>query len=245
MKKIAIYSFIDRDSKFIKLWHDYYRRAIKSADLFLLTRNNDIYNFYSFIKDYNIYLVNIDNKITNKLNYLVDISVFENFQKELLQKYDIVIYTDIDEFIVHNNLESLLQQDFASPIVTKGINLVQHLDLEADIDLDKKLAEQRDYIVYSEWYDKPLIVTQPISWFAGKHNLKMYNNYIDGLYLIDISKCCFKLWQDLSIDTMRLYAEYTKDISVESYRDIFSNTSRSDHTMVKMDDNIKSLLRLI
>lgn len=163
----------------------------------------------------------------------------------MLKSFDVVIYTDVDEFIVHENLNCILQQNFNSPIVTKGINVVQNLQCELPLNWEVKLSDQRNYIIYSDWYDKPLILNQPISWVDGKHNFKTYQNYVDGLYLFDLGKICFYLWKSLSLDTMKLYTSSKIDVSLEHYSNVFSNSNRLDHTMIKMDNNIKKLFSLI
>lgn len=244
MKKIALFTIIDREAIFLPLWISYYKKNISNINIFVLTRNNNIFNFNKLNND-DICVINIDDEINDPHSYLVGSHIFIKYQQYFLKHFDVVMYADIDEFIVHENLNGILQNDFISPIVTKGINVVHNLKDEPPLNLNEKFSTQRDYIVYSEWYDKPLILNSPISWTDGKHNFSTYNNYVDGLYLIDIGKICFYLWRDLAIETMNMYSTYQKDISIESYSEIFSNMSRPDHTMIKMDDNIKKIFSLI
>jgi hypothetical protein len=65
-----------------------------------------------------------------------------------------------------------------------GLDVVQHVDLESELDLTKGFLKQRQYAFVSARYTKPNILTKPLSWGDGHHRVKGRNFHIDpNLYM--------------------------------------------------------------
>jgi len=84
-----------------------------------------------------------------------------NMANELLKKYDLVIGTDADEFLVldpdvDESLVSYLSNLDINPSVSGlGVDVGQHLDEEQTIDGSKPFLSQRSYGQVSSRYTKP------------------------------------------------------------------------------------------
>ncbi|MGV8956000.1 MAG: hypothetical protein ACOH2M_33215, partial [Cypionkella sp.] len=99
--------------------------------------------------------------------------------------YGAVIATDVDEFLVadparHASLSSFLDnlKPHTACLSGLGLDVVQHLPVEAAIDPSMGFLQQRHRAVISAAYTKPVLALQPVTWGAGLHRVKMRNYHI-------------------------------------------------------------------
>jgi hypothetical protein len=243
MKSILIFTYTDREnSPFLSLWISYYSKIINSK-LVILYRSvkpniaND--------QLHKVELVNVNHFFNkgNNAKFVPPNDLFISYQQEFLSTHDVVIYSDNDEFIVHNNINELLNKDFDQCLVTTGIEIVQNLHCEKTFNFQKKINDQRNFMVKSAWYNKPLIVNKKINWFPGKHNHNKYDNYVDDLYLIHLGKMCLNLFKMLIEETKILYPvnEFMPDLDFY-YKNNFNNLNHKDQPMTIMPEKIKDLI---
>jgi hypothetical protein len=109
----------------------------------------------------------------------------------LFHLYDVVIATDVDEFLVvdpdrGHDLRAYLS-DLRHPpaaISALGLDVGQHLSKEAALDPARPYLDQRRYAHVSARYTKPVVATRPVTWGSGMHRVKGRNFHIDpNLYL--------------------------------------------------------------
>ena len=240
MKKILIFTFSDRtDSPFLPLWISYYSK-IKNSKLVILYRNlkPNIPNEYLTHID----LIDVSHLINNN-DYVVSKELFMLYQNEFLKSYEVVIYSDMDEFIVHDNIDEILNSNFNQCLVTTGVEIVERVFTDELFIFNKKINEQRKYMVRSCWYDKPLIVNQTTIWSDGKHNHNKYNNYVDGLFLIHLGKVCLTLTKKLLNESKTMYPNHRFIDDIEDYHiKHFNNPNHNEQPMVKITEEIKKLL---
>ncbi len=242
MKKIKIFTYVDReDPVFLPLWLKYYK-SIHNADLSILCRNVNKYDNLCLDVD----MINVDSYFEGlaRHEWVPPNNMFIDFQSHFLRHYDVVIYVDLDEFILHKDINSLLQSDFNTCMVTTGVEIVQNLGVEKPIDLKKPIPSQRDYMIYSNWYNKPLIVNKYTTWIPGKHNDNLYSHYVPGLYLVHLGKVCIELYQKLWNQTKNMYSSSTyiiKDLNTH-YINEYANINHPKYPMIKIPSDIKELL---
>jgi hypothetical protein len=242
MKSILIFTFSDRkDSPFLPLWISYYSK-IKNSKLVILHRSskpnipNEYLNLIELI-DVNYFFGVRD------ISYIPPNKLFMDYQTIFLESYDVVVYSDIDEFIVHNNLNEVLQSDFNQCLVTMGVEIVDYISNDEPFIFTKNINEQRKYMVRSSWYDKPLIVNQTTIWSDGKHNYNKYNNYVDGLFLIHLGKVCLTLTKKLLNESKTMYPNHRFIDDIEDYHiKHFNNPNHNEQPMVKITEEIEKLL---
>lgn len=243
MKSILVFTYTDREnSPFLPLWISHYSKIINSK-LVILYRSvkpniaNDQLNKVELV-DVNYFF----NK-NNNTEWIPPNDLFISYQHKFLLAYDVVIYSDNDEFIVHNNINELLNKDFDQCLVTTGIEIVQNLQCEGTFNFQKKINNQRNFMVKSVWYNKPLIINKKIDWVAGKHNFNKYDNYVDNLYLIHLGKICLDLTKRLIEETKILYPLNNFKPNIESYyKNNFNNPNHKDQPMVGIPKKIKDLI---
>jgi hypothetical protein len=238
---------MDRTSSpFLKTWIQYYKK-FTSNKLVILHRHvisNDTLEEYCDVNfvDVSEYFDN-----SRKDIYIAPSKIFADYQAKLLQESDVVLYADLDEFIVHPDLLGLLQSEFNTCIVTTGVEIVQNLEIETRFDFQRSINSQRSHMIYSEWYNKPLIINKQIDWCDGKHNHGEFKNYVEGLYLIHLGKVCLDLSKQYSSDDSNLYTQYSryKHTTPEGYANLLNNSSHLNHPIITIPDNIKILLNNI
>ncbi|TQV67541.1 glycosyltransferase family 2 protein [Aliiroseovarius halocynthiae] len=108
-----------------------------------------------------------------------------------MQGYDAVIATDIDEFIVVDPranvslAEYLSAVDGVESLSALGLDVIQHLDNEGEIDPKSNWLAQRKYAQLASRYTKPSITFKPLNWGSGMHRIKGRNFRIDpNLFMI-------------------------------------------------------------
>jgi len=250
-KSIKIFTFIDRDdSQFLDLWVKYYSK-LKNSNLTILYKssiNSLILNKYPSIN-----FINVNQYYTNNSNtsFIPPNNIFTEYQAKFLEDYDVVIYTDLDEFIVHQNLDLLLQSTFSPCLVTTGVEIVQEIGVDPTFNFTKPITSQRYNMIYSEWYNKPLIVNNIVNWIPGKHNHNQYSTYVDGLYLIHLGKICIDLLQRWANDNIRMYTNEPINwnnflkTNPDHYKNIYNNKTSPEYPMVPIPEHIKLLINTI
>lgn len=124
----------------------------------------------------------------------------------LLQSYDMVIGTDVDEFLVVDPALNVTLADFLSSLPEKtsfsglGIDVGQHTGLENELDAGKSFLSQRHHAVLSTRYSKASVITKPVRWGSGFHRIRNGNFHIvKDLYLFHFG----------CVDLKRLEAKFT------------------------------------
>jgi hypothetical protein len=94
-------------------------------------------------------------------------------QHELIERYDVVLVTDVDEIVAPNpELGSLgdFIDDFTEEFVNcRGYEVLHQRDHEPPIDLDRPILEQRGTWFPNFAYSKPILATVPMHWYDGFH----------------------------------------------------------------------------
>ena len=206
MRTTAIFTFVNRHNFFLDKWLEWHTKFFAPEDIYIVFEKNDYFKFdlQSYLISNGLHKVkvisvdyfNYDNNINDRIN---NIALFlSKTQSELLKKNKVVCCTDIDEFLFHPDLKNILQtfdEDYLTP---HGVEIVQNLDFEKDLDLSKIIMSQRSYCANLENhfakgnYSKPIIIKKELVWGAGKHHKNLEDAIMkENLYLIHINKIDF------------------------------------------------------
>lgn len=187
-KNIAVISMMRNDNFFVKKWIDYYGRQFGKINLYLILDGQDQplpegHNEINILRVPHVKLgrASGDRNRARLVSHLA---------KALFHRYQVVIASDIDEFLVLDpNLNQSLAEYLQKPInhsslSALGLDVGQHLEKELPIDPSRPFLEQRKYAHVSARYTKAVIATRPITWGSGFHRVKGKNFHIDpNLYL--------------------------------------------------------------
>lgn len=136
---------------------------------------------------------------------------------KLLQRYDLVIGCDCDEFLVVDpkvgkTLAAYLSQIKVSPSVSGlGLDVGQKIGEEPTLDPSKPFLSNRSYALLDSQYTKPVVISKPVAWGAGFHRVKNHNYRIDrNLYLFHFGSVDISILEKKMKDSERVNAGWTK-----------------------------------
>lgn len=125
-----------------------------------------------------------------------------DFCSGLLQYYDFVLYTDVDEFVTPDPAVSETLLDYCRrplPPVTSmiGLNVVHLPDEEPPFEFNRPMLSQRKYVQFSSSMCKATLIRRPVRWTPGSHAADAQTLFRD-LYLFH------GRWIDLRYGLQRL-----------------------------------------
>lgn len=169
----------------LPLWLNYYRKHFADADLYVLdheTTDGSTDNLP----------VNVIPVTNGGLGYDHEWmrEMVQAQQRELLARYDVVLYTDVDEIVVHPNGIGEYARSF--PVVADRCTGFHVRQLPGERPLSQApLTGQRSMWQPDSTYNKPLLSTVPLDWVVGYHrstNLRLEPN--GGLVLMHLHWAC-------------------------------------------------------
>ena len=212
-KDFAIITCVRNESYFLPIWLAYYSKYFTNEDIYVIDNDStdgSTDNLSCNVIDFHTDYFTDTPLLTKKVNEL---------HTELLEDYEFVIYTDIDEMIVPKDgstLGEFLQRALESDrrfYTCTGYNVYHVADEEPDIDLDKPILRQRKYMFKDTGYDKTLISRVQPNWGLGFHDANNFDgisvededgnvtrifetgkpNHNDGIYLLHLHYFDFKI----------------------------------------------------
>ena len=183
VKKIAAITMARNDMFFLSRWIAYYGEQLGNENLYVLLDGTD-----QEVPE------NAENVNVTKLEHIdmsraagdkYRIGKLSDLAGQLLEKYDIVIGCDADEFLVVDpNLNVGLAQYLSGKKINTtlsglGMDVGQNMKLEKTLDTSKPFLEQRGFALLSTRYTKPVVINKPVRWGSGFHSIKGHNFHID------------------------------------------------------------------
>ena len=188
MKKICALTMVRNDEFYLRKWVAYYGGQLGMENLYVYLDGKD-----QEIPDWceGVSVVAVD-KIPGQVVEAEKgrLDFLSQAAADLLKRYDLVIGTDADEFLIVDPAlemslsEYLSKADINVSISGLGVDVGQHTGEESDISADIPFLEQRHYARLSTRYTKPCVIAKPVRWGRGFHRVKGHNFHIGkGLYL--------------------------------------------------------------
>ena len=192
MKRICAITMVRNDEFYLRRWVAYYGSQLGRENLrvFFDGEDQQVPDFcegvYTELRPRVAGSVAKSDK--GRINYL-------SSQAALLfeQGYDLVVGTDVDEFLVVDPQlgqtlpEYLSGKEITNSLSALGVDVGQHLDFEKPIDPSRLLLSQRSYAYLSSRYTKASVLARPLQWGSGFHRVKGRNYHIaSGLYLFHL-----------------------------------------------------------
>lgn len=187
-KKICALTMVRNDEFFLRKWVAYYSAQIGAANLYVYFDGEDQV-VPDFCEGINVCVrERVPGQVAAADRGRIDF--LSSQASELLKNYDMVIGTDVDEFLVVDPQLGVSLSEFLSRLPARvsysglGIDVGQHLGKESEIDESVPFLKQRHYARLSTRYSKSTVITKPVRWGSGFHRVRNTNfKIIKDLYL--------------------------------------------------------------
>lgn len=195
--RAAVFTLVHNQPFFSQLWYEYYSKYFAAEDIYLFE-----HRLYEGDPKTCFAYRNVTDLVVPALAEMTwMINTINSFKDELLKKYDYVLYTDIDEFVVADpdvwpgGLRQYIDACDKEVVRTRGCEIVQ-LPGEKPLDFAARpLLSQREWWAAFFPYDKPLLVRVPVQWQPGCHLLvnRELPPLEKDLFLLHLKKIDFEL----------------------------------------------------
>jgi hypothetical protein len=191
----AAVTMVYNEPNMLPRWIGYYSKNFGAAACYVVDHGSD--DSSTALLDINVLRIP-----RSPMNDKKRAAFLSTFCSSLLQWYDKVIYTDVDEFLVpdpdsYSSLQEFCQRNETSVATAIGFN-VQHVpDLEGPLVPNVPILRQRRWVRFNFAMCKPLITAVPITWTPGFHSSE-HPTMFDRLFLFHLHN------YDLTIAMQRL-----------------------------------------
>lgn len=185
--RVAAVTMAYNEREFVPVWVRHYARHVGAEHCFLIDHGSDDGSTDALPGINVIRLPRTNFNEPKRCRYL------KMFCDALLEYYDAVIYSDIDEIVAPDPALYPTITDYAAAHVRDvsfcvGLNIQQVTALEPALDLALPILHQRRFAWFSGTMCKPLLIRRPVDWSAGFHCCEVPLE-ADALYLFHLRWC--------------------------------------------------------
>lgn len=183
--KIAAFTMVHNEDVFLPIWINHYGKHVGYENLYVID-DGSVDNSTD-----NLGPINVIKKNKSPLDEDVRAILISSFFEILLNNYDVVVFSDVDELIVvdprvNNSFFEYIKKYSNLPITAIGFDIIHRLFYESDIVLENKLFSQRNFARFSPLYCKTLISSRPIRWSPGFHYSNIQRRFDENIYLFHL-----------------------------------------------------------
>jgi len=165
----AAFTIVHNEPLWLPLWLKHYRRFFAAEDIYVLDHDSTDDSTRDLAGE--CIVVPVHREAAFDHRWLR--SVVQDFQAFLLRSHEVVLFAEVDEFIVadpqrYAGLDAYIDQLEGSAVRCSGFNVVQQTG-EPALRFDSPLLAQRGYWHPSPYYSKRLISRIPLRWTVGFH----------------------------------------------------------------------------
>ena len=230
MARVCAITMARNDDFFLKRWVKYYGSQLGRENLYVYLDGKD-QHVPDECEGANFFIC--DKLLGNRVRGdKLRISFLCGKAHELLNRYDYVIGTDADEFLIVDPLLGMTLPEYIASYGVRttlsglGVDVGQHLEFEGKFDNGRGFLEQRSYARLSTRYTKASIIAKKVRWGSGFHRVKGHNYHIGkGLYLFHMGYFDMERVQNRFSDRDHLSSGWTKHLQRRA-RTIYLVSSR-------------------
>jgi hypothetical protein len=192
-REMAVFTIVQADNWMAERWHRYYAKHFDSKDIYVLDHLLKNKGCTEKIEK-DCVVQRLYHEFSFDHEWLCD--TVKKKQAALLENYEKVLFTEIDEFVCPDpNFKSLREYvgEFSGTTArVVGYNVLQ-AEGESSLDLSaKSILSQRSIWSRQEAFDKPLLSTKPLNFKVGFHEAESCERELidEKLFLIHLKWCC-------------------------------------------------------
>jgi hypothetical protein len=187
----AIITMVYNEPVFLPIWLRYYSRFFAPGDIYVF--DNDTTDGSTDRDGFVRIPVAHDT-----VDHTWMVRTIEGLQRELLERYDVVVVTDVDEIIApvpaKGTLGDYLDRFDEQWVNCLGYELLHLRDREPPLRLDRPILDQRRFWFFNGGYDKAAVAMSPVTWRPGFHGREDYRfNPDPDLRLIHLHRMDYDL----------------------------------------------------
>ena len=189
---IAIITTVYNEDVLLPIWLRYYGGQFGREHLYIIDDgSND--GSTSGLEGANV--IRLERAPIDQDNRSLSISLFH---EQMLKHYDVVIFADVDEFLVPDPLTKLGLYDYIARHAGAhtnaiGFDIIHNQFAEPVYSHEAGVFSQRRYLKFSRPYCKQLIHRQPLTWSPGFHSTNHKTVVGVGLYLFHLRSLDYEL----------------------------------------------------
>ena len=181
---LAIVTMVFNEPEFLPVWAAHYRAAVGAEHCYVIDHGSDD---GSVNASGPFHVAQLKRSPLDE-NWRADL--VSRLCAELLDRYDAVAYSDVDELLVADprrfkSLIDLSAAPAADVLTAFGTNMLEVAG-EAPIDLTRPVTEQRHWTRPFSSLCKPALIRRPVNWNPGFHTADAPSQF-GGLYLFHIA----------------------------------------------------------
>lgn len=190
----AVITIVHNEEIFLPIWLAYYSRYFAPEDIYVLDNettdgSTDRAGFVRIPVEH------------DSVDHTWMVRTIERLQHELLDRYDVVLVTDVDELVAPvpelGSLGEYIDTFEEQWVNCLGYEILHMPDIEGPIDLSRPILDQRRHWFANDAYDKAALATVPMSWRPGFHGRSDYQFQPDpDLRLIHLHRMDYDICLD-------------------------------------------------
>jgi len=193
-KKSAVFTIVKNENYFLPVWINHYKNYFDESDIFVL----DHQSTDGSTDNLDVNVVSVVNELSFDHQWLV--TTVQDFQKELLEKYECVLFAEADELLytlnknLNESIDDFLNDSSCDYVSCIGYEVIQILKNEPELSFNDKIFEKRDYWFKHNDYNKTLLSKIPLNWIWGFHStIGLNKNFKYDLHMVHLHRVDFEL----------------------------------------------------
>jgi Glycosyl transferase family 2 len=229
----AVITIVHNEPVFLPIWLRYYSRFYAPEDIYVLDNDSPA----GAVPDGGFVRIPAAH---DSVDHAWMVETIQGLQHELLDRYDNVLVTDVDEIVVPHprtgDLGDYLDRFDEEWVNCLGYELLHMREREPPLEPERPILAQRSHWFYNDAYDKAALATVPMSWRPGLHGRTDFSYNLDPdlrlihLHRMDYDLCLArhrtrsrKPWADA--DASRRWAQHNRIVEEAEFRRWFYEDS--------------------
>jgi hypothetical protein len=185
-KRRAVVTMVHNEPVFLPIWLRYYSRFFAPEDIYVL--DNDTTD--GSTEEEGFVRVRVSHDSVDH-SWMAD--TVKRFQHELMERYSVVLATDVDEIVTpipeRGTLGEYIDEFDEWWVNCIGYEILHMADREEPIDPTLPILDQRGYWFANAGYNKPALATEPMEWEPGfHHRVDRRVNYDPDLWMVHLHR---------------------------------------------------------